>query len=232
MMPLLARNGVGIKSYGMLSALVVVTLLLWMSQPAYSTVIDFENQPSLAAQPSSFGALTMQTYISAGIFSISGGVVLGNPNFLTPFATHGSSPNAYGTCDFADPSLLQTIELDLPLAEGVISVTGVLFNGQNFAESYTVTAFSGVNQVDSNAFNNMADDSSASGFGNVSLSSNAANPITQVLFTTPNAQASGWDFFVDTITLTTSAAAIPEPATVVGVALGIALLGLRRMRRS
>jgi len=56
----------------------------------------------------------MQTYSQAAIFTISG--VLGNPTFLPAFTTNGTLPNLYGTADFADPSLLPTITLDMLVA--------------------------------------------------------------------------------------------------------------------
>ena len=64
--------------------------------PAAAITIDFENLPSLPTQPNNFAAAgPIQTYTDAGVFSISGGVVLGNPTFLASFSTHGSelSPN-------------------------------------------------------------------------------------------------------------------------------------------
>ena len=42
--------------------------------------------------------------------------------------------------DVADSSLLSTITLTLPSAEDIVSVTGVLFNGQPVAEEYVVYA--------------------------------------------------------------------------------------------
>src|SRR5262245_46305037 len=103
-----------------LAALVVATtLLLTGLAPAGATTVtvDFENLPNLPAQPNNFAAAgAMQTYSLAGVFSITGGVVLGNPTFLAAFPAHGSAPNLYGTADFADPSLLSTIELDMPAA--------------------------------------------------------------------------------------------------------------------
>jgi hypothetical protein len=42
--------------------------------------------------------------------------------------------------DVADSSLLSTITLTLPSAEDIVSVTGVLFNGQPVAEDYVVDA--------------------------------------------------------------------------------------------
>jgi len=63
-------------------------------------------------------------------------------------------------------------------------------------------------------FSNMADSFSPTGFGDFSLASTAAQPITPVTITTPNAGVNGWDFFVDTITITTgSVAPGPEPSS-------------------
>ena len=99
--------------------------------------IDFENLPLLPPQPNNFAAAgAMQVYNDPGVFSISGGVALGNPTFLPAFPLPGSPPNLYGTTDIADPTLLSTITLTLPSAEDITSVTGVLFNGQPIAEDY------------------------------------------------------------------------------------------------
>ena len=40
--------------------------------------------------------------------------------------------------EVADSSLVSTIALTLPSAEDIVSVTGVLFNGQPVAEGYVV----------------------------------------------------------------------------------------------
>ena len=202
---------------------------------AEAQIIDFETQPSLPPQPNNFAAAgPMQTYSQAGIYSITGGVVLGNPSFLAAFSTQGSAPNAYGTADFADPSLLPAITLTLPSAENVTGISGVLFNGQSVAETYTVTYMSGANTLGVNTFTNMPSSSSTSGYGIFSLS-NAAGPITQVIVTTPNTVTNGYDFFVDTLRLTTRTAVstTPEPGTM-GLLLGLGVTAsgivLRRRR--
>jgi hypothetical protein len=221
-------------AFGKKTAIVVAAAFtLAVGGPALAApiTIDFENLPSLPAQPNNFAAAgAMQVYNDPGVFNISGGVVLGNPTFLASFPAHGSPPNLYGTTDIADPSLLATITLALPSAEDITSVTGVLFNGQPLAESYEVDAFSGVTMVDHNTFTNMAADSSTSGFGNFSLTSNAANPITSVTITTPDAAVNGWDFLVDAIMITPAAVTpTPEPSTALILLTGV--LGLLTARR-
>jgi PEP-CTERM motif len=214
--------------------LLFAALTLAAGGPALAApiTIDFEHLPLLAVQPNNFAAAgPMQVYNDPGVFNISGGVALGNPTFLASFAAHGSPPNLYGTTDIADPSLLSTITLTLPNAEDIISVIGVLFNGQNSTESYEVDAFSGVTMVDHKTFTNMAADTDASGFGNFSLTSNAANPITSVTITTPNSGVNGWDFLVDTIQISAAVANIPEPSTALILLSGILGLVAARRRR-
>jgi hypothetical protein len=208
--------------------LLVAALTLAVGRPgsAAPVTIDFENLPSLPTQPTNFAAAgAMQTYSQAGVFTISGGVALGNPTFLAAFPAHGTPPNLYGTADFADPSLQSTITLTFPAPEDVVSVTGVLFNGQTDTESYVVDAFSGATLVAVNTFTGMAANSSTSAFGNISLSSVAALPITSVTITTPNAALNGWDFFVDTITITPGTVAVPAPIIGGGLPVLIAVVG-------
>ena len=190
----------------------VVDGMVPAGQARADQVIDLENNPNLPAQPNNFaGAGAMQTYSQAGVYSISGGVVLGNPNFLAAFATQGSAPNLYGTADFADPSLQATISLALPTAEGVTSVSGVFFNGQSVSETYTLTAMSGGTTVATQTFT-LAAASSTSDYYDFAFSSTTTLPITSVTFTTPNADTNGYDFFVDTIHIVPGSV-VPEPST-------------------
>lgn len=109
---------------------------------AVIATIDFENEPALPPQPNNFAAAgPMQTYSKAGVYTISGGVVLGTPTFLPAFLSRGTPPNAYGTSDLGDVSLQPAISLTLPAGENVVEVTGVLFNGQPISEVYNLTAF-------------------------------------------------------------------------------------------
>ncbi len=206
----------------LLVTLVFVSLSL--TQPAHGILItiDFENEPQLPLQPNNFVAAgAMQTLTSPGKYIITGGVVLGNPTFLPAFAVNGTPPNLYGTADFADPSLLQVVMIDLPATEGIFLVQGVLFNGQPIAADYQIGAFSGLAQVDAQNFTAVQDSSSMLSFRKFSLSSSPATPITRVTITTPNAATEGWDFFVDTVTLQA-----PEPSSLVLLFIGaLPLLG-------
>jgi hypothetical protein len=212
------------------SILLVAALTLVIGRPAAAVpiTINFETLPALPPQPNNFAAAgPMQIYNDPGVFNISGGVVLGNPTFLPAFPLHGTPPNLYGTTDVADPSLLDTITLTFPSAEDIVAVTGVLFNGQPITENYVVDAFSGANLVAMNVFTGVAASTSTNAFGNISLSSLAAQPITSVTITTPDAGINGWDFFVDTITITPA----PEPSTALILLSGVLGLVAARRRR-
>jgi len=221
----------------MAAVVVAATVLLAGLAPAGAVTItvDFEHLPSLAAQPNSFAAAgAMETFTSAGVFSITGGVVLGNPTFLASFPAHGSAPNLYGTADFADPSLLSTIELDMPAAAETTSVSLVLFNGQTIAETYEVDFFSGATLTCAETFVGVPASTSSSSFATPSCSSTLALPITKVLVKAPSDIAiNGWDFFVDTIVLVQNpVTAVPEPASLVLLmASGAVAVGYRGWRR-
>src|SRR6266542_1774492 len=100
------------ESFLRVPVLAMAVVLLGLAEPAHSVLItiNFESEPNLPAQPNNFAAAgSMQTYTSPGRYTVSGGVVLGNPTFLPAFAATGTVPNLYGTTDFADPSLLPVI---------------------------------------------------------------------------------------------------------------------------
>src|ERR1700736_1021285 len=121
------KAALGIRASILLVA--ALTLVVGRPAPATAITIDFENEPALPAQPNNFAAAgAMQTYSKPGVYSISGGVVLGNPTFLAAFPLNGTPPNLYGTTDIADPSLLSTITLTFPAIDSITGVSGVLFN--------------------------------------------------------------------------------------------------------
>lgn len=212
--------------------MVVLAISLAVPASASTIVINFETLPSLPLQPNNFAAAgPKQTYTTPGVFSIAGGVVLGNPLGLAGFSGHGSLPNAYGTSDLGDPSLLTTLTLTMPASELVTNITGLLFNGQPFIETYTVVAKSAAAIVDSETLSNIPVASSTSDWANFSLSSSLAFPITEVDFNPPSDLASnGWDFLVDTIALT-NGTAVPEPSTLSMIVVVLTTLGLTARRK-
>ncbi len=193
--------------------------------------VDFETRPLLPTQPSDFFTAGASQSYSDINYAIGGGVVLGDPTFLAAFPTHGSLHNLYMTTDIADPSLLDTITLDLPPATVVVGVTGVLFNGQGITETYVVTAFSGVVAVNSQTFNNVEAVSSTNAFRNFSLNGTLALPITRVTVTTPNAGTNGYTFGVDTLAINQTFPA-PEPGTCALLMAGAGIAAMRRRRKS
>jgi hypothetical protein len=213
-----------------------VILLLGAVQTAYADTftINFESLPSLSTQPNNFAAAgAAQTYSQAGIFTISGGVALGNPTFLPAFTANGSHPNLYGTADFADPSLSSTVTLDLPTtAFQFTSVSFLLFNGQTFAERYQVSGMAGGSVLDPLPIGPLAS-AANSGFTTVTITSPV--PITRLNITTPSAGVNGWDFFVDNIVLTgTPVSAVPEPSSLILLIApigGLVFLRYRGLRR-
>lgn len=200
----------------------------------HAQTVNFDTLP---VGPNNFAAAGVAQVINVpGVITVSGGVVLGNPTFLPAFTAHGSSPNLYGTADFADPSLLDTITLDLPSAENVTSLTGVLFNGQGANEDYTLVSFSGATTLQTLNLN-LLPTLSANAFSAFAFNSTLANPITKITVTTPNAAINGWDFFIDTLVLTSSPNGgnpVPEPSATLllstaGVVFG-SIFGARRRR--
>jgi PEP-CTERM motif len=224
---------------------------LAFAQPARADIINFDTEPALPSQPNTFAtAGSVQTYTKLGVYTITGGVVLGgdatlsmtpgDPVGLPAFAGNGgmfgSAPNLYGTADTgtgADPTLSSTIVLTLPSSANITSVAFTLFNGNSIAEDYHVSGIGGGApfNLDLGTLADVTDPL------NSVVQASVSNPagITEVDFFTPNFAADGWDFFVDDIMLTRTRggpAPVPEPSTLVLFAgLGPAALGYAWRRR-
>jgi hypothetical protein len=192
--------------------------------------IDFENTPALPAGPSTFGSLPMQTITVPGIATISGGAVLGNPAGLVAFPAHGSGPNAYGTADF-DANLAPTLAIDVAPSIAVTGFQGVLFNGRQVASTFLVDVFSGATMVTEITYSDIAPASSATAFTPFGYSQTPAVPITRV--TIRPSDPANFDFFIDTVQLTFTPAAIPEPASLALLGVGgLAVASWTRRRRA
>jgi hypothetical protein len=202
---------------------------------AEAITIDFETLPVLPPQPNNFfDAGPMQTYSQAGIFTISGGVVLGSPPFLPAFTNNGSLPNLYGTSNVGDPSLLSTITLAFATsAFRVTSVSFLLFNGRPISQSYMLFGMVGGANLDPLPIGPL-EPASSSGFTTLTLSS-SIGPFTRLNIAPMNAN-NGWDFFIDKIVLTgTPVSQVPDPSSLVlliGPLGAVAWLCHRRSRRS
>lgn len=196
-----------------------------VSGAADTITINFETQPSLPQQPNNFSSAgPMQTYSLPGVYSISGGVVLGDPSGLGSFPAHGSPPNLYGTTDIADPSLLSTITLGLPNATGIVTnVAGVLFNGQPDPETYNISYYEGSTLLGTVGTPLLDPASSPNSWAAFNISGAA---LTQLTFTAPDASTNGWDFLVDNVqlTITPEVTSVAEPESMVSMALGLGLL--------
>lgn len=226
----IARHGIA-TTY-LIAIAFAMGLLLGTPRAAYcdTVTIDFETLPSLPAQPNNFFAAgPMQTYSKPGIFTISGGVVLGNPVFLPAFDANGTVPNLYGTADFADPSLSSTIVLDLSTTVfRFMSVSFLLFNGQATSERYMVFGTTEGAVLDPLPIGPLAS-VSASGFTTVNLST--PSPITR-LNIAPLTTASGWDFGVDKVILTGTPVDVPEPSSLILLITAPGALVFVRFRRT
>jgi hypothetical protein len=209
-----------------------VALLICGSAGASVITINFETEPSLPPQPGDFfTAGAMQTYSLAGVYTISGGVVLGNPTGLASFPAHGSAPNLYGTADFADPSLLAAITLDLPNGTGTVtSVAGILFNGQPDPETYTINYYDGTELLGTTVTPLLEAASSPNSWMEFNVTAPA---ISRVTITTPNAAVNGWDFLADDLQLNVipEVSSVPEPGSMRSAAWGLTLLGLCLLSR-
>ncbi len=221
-----------LREFVRFSSLALILVVGGLSSLQAQTV----NFDALPVGPNNFVAAGVAQVITVpGVVTVSGGVVLGNPTFLPAFTAHGSSPNLYGTTDFADPSLLDTITLDLPSSENVTSLAGVLFNGQGANEDYVLVSFSGATTLQTLNLN-LLPTTNASAFSAFAFTSTLANPITKITVTSPNAAINGWDFFIDSLVLRSSPTGnpVPEPSSAIllctAALAGGSLFGARKLR--
>jgi hypothetical protein len=209
-----------------------VALLICGSAGASVLTINFETEPSLPPQPGDFfTAGAMETYSLSGVYTLGGGVVLGNPTGIGSFPAHGSAPNLYATADFADPSLSSTLSLDFPNSSSTVTgVAGILFNGQPDPETYTINYYHGTELLGTAVTPLLEAASSPNSWMEFNVTAPAISTVT---ITTPNAAVNGWDFLVDDLQLNVipEVSSVPEPGSMRSAAWGLALLGLCLLSR-
>lgn len=205
-------------------SIMVAAMLPGLAQAA---TINFDTLPNLPTQPSTFAAAgPMQTFTQPGLFSVTGGVVLGNPTFLAAFPATGSAPNLYGTTNIADPSLLDTITFTFPAAAQVTSLSGIVFNGLTTPETYVITVRSPTNApVAQFTFPAVPPNSNSLGLAQFGVFGPSIGSVT---ITSPDAGTNGWDFFVDDLVLTQ---AVPEPGALFLLTTGVVVVWVRARRR-
>lgn len=166
-----------------------------MMSPAMAAVafVDFETTPNIPQGPSIYVAVPAQQTINTLPASFSGGVVLGLATFF-PAISFASSPNVYGTADFGN-NLARTLTIDINPASATTEVSFALFNGETFAQTYTVNAFNGANLVASQTLSSIAPNFN-SGYGIADVVSNTG--ITKVTIDATGAPPA-WDFLIDDV---------------------------------
>lgn len=173
----------------------VLLILAFGSQAASAATafVDFENNPNLAQGPSIFVAVPAAQTIVTEPATFTGGVVLGLATFF-PAISFASSPNVYGTADFGN-NLSRTLTIDISPSFLTTEVSFALFNGETFAQSYTVNTYNGSSLVASQNLANIAANFN-SGYGLVDLVSTSG--ITKVTIDADGTPAV-WDFLIDDV---------------------------------
>ena len=188
-------------------------------------IINFDN---LATGPSSFAAAGAPQTITQNGATVTGGVVLGNPTFFGDFTTVGSQPNIYATADFGGTTANPTsanILINFGSALNVQTVSGLIFNGLPQADTFTVTAYSGLTLVDTEVYSKVNPNYLTVNYANFTVSGSVLKPITQVVFA--SSDPTSFDYGIDTIHVKS----VPEPASLALFGIGLVAFGSRKLRR-
>ena len=131
------------------------------------------------------------------------------------------------------PSSSYATNLTLTAAAGVTfsTVSGTLFNGYADLVTYSVLAYSGLTFLGTTRFDNVEDSSDPAGYRNFSASGQG---ITRLVFTPDLTFSAGaFDYFLDNVSIIYAATtAVPEPASLALVALGLPAVLVARRRWS
>ena len=149
--------------------------------------------PGLAQGPSIYVAVPGPQTITTAPATFTGGVALGFATFF-PAIAFATAPNVYGTANFGN-GLSTSLHIAIDPLFTTTEVSFALFNGETFAQTYTVDAFNGASLVASQTLTNVAPNFN-SGYGLIDLTSLAG--ITSVTIA-PAGAPSAWDFLIDTV---------------------------------
>jgi hypothetical protein len=167
----------------------------------------------------------VQTIVVPGVATFTGGVVLGNANFL-PAQAFTTPPNSYGTANFDTGfPLFSTLTIGLNPAFGTVDeVSFPILNGSTQTETYIVDAFNGATLVASQTFSNVPSNLN-SGFAIADIMSPSITSVTISPLSLDASCCGGWDFLIDSVALNSSVqqAFAPEPASLVLIGLAVAI---------
>lgn len=184
--------------------------------------VDFDDRP---LGPDTYAAAGPEQILdyAGGQIQFSGGVILGFPvNF--PAVDFATEPNVYASSNLGDPTLSDTLAIDINLGgAGASLVQGLLFNGESQVNDFMVTAYDLSGAVVDSAMYNIAANTD-SGAAIFSMSSDSDN-IYRVEFQEFNTDGA-WNMLLDTITFNRE---IPAPGSLLSLA-GLGLIASRRRR--
>lgn len=198
-----------------IAGLAIASALQVVSANAVVAVNTFD-PPGHAQGPSIYVAVPASETITTTEATYTGGVVLGFATFF-PAISFASAPNVYGTADFGN-GLARDLTISINNTFATTELSFALFNGETFAQSYTVTAFDATNNVVATQhFANILANFN-SGFALVDLL--APGGISKAVISADGAPTV-WDFLIDTVAFNqniTSVVTIPPQPVVPPVA--------------
>lgn len=175
------------------------------------SLVNFD-PPAVPQGPSIYVAVPGPQTITTTPATFTGGVALGFATFF-PAIAFATAPNVYGTANFGN-GLSTSLNIAIDPLFTTTEVSFALFNGETFAQTYTVDAFNGTSLVASQTLTNVAPNFN-SGYGLIDL--NNLGGITSVKIA-PTGAPSAWDFLIDTVAfnqnVTTVVNAPPPPPLV------------------
>ncbi len=202
------------------------------SAPAWGDFIavNFDSTPVLPLGPTTFPTATRPINL-AGVGTFSGGALVGNPTSLASFTPGGGSGNAYGTASFTGSGFANNLTLTAATGVTFSTVTGTLFNGFTDLVSYSVSAFNGSTLLSMVNFADVGDSTDPTGSRNFNLARTSSLGITRLVISADTTFSGGaFDYLLDNVAInyTPAPSAVPEPASLWLLALGLPVVWAAR----